>query len=217
VAFLRLRARGRASTTRAREPLARPELGRSLRAIWREAAHWLLAPVAGLWLIELVDQLLWPAPGLDVYGIRPRSEAGLWGILFAPWLHRGFAHLAANSLPLLIFASLVLTRGRRELLRVTAWVVMLGGLGVWLIGSAQTIHLGASGLVFGYLGYLLAVGWIERHFAWIVVSMVVAFLYGGLLRGVLPGIAGVSWESHLCGLLAGVIAARREKLRRGAV
>jgi membrane associated rhomboid family serine protease len=184
------------------------EVRRSLRAGWRDALRFLITPLAIMWLLEVLDQLVVPRPGLDVYGIRPRTEGGLWGIALAPWLHRGFAHLAANSVPLVAFAALVLTRGRRTLLGVTAWVVALGGLGVWLIGGANTVHLGASGLVFGYFGYLLTVGWLERRPVWIMVSLAIAVAYGGLLRGALPTTPGISWEGHLCGLVAGAAVAR---------
>ena len=184
-----------------------------LHAAWRDVARFILTPLAVLWLLELVDRLLLPAPGLDVYGIRPHARVGLRGILLAPWLHHGFAHLAANTVPLALLGTLVLSRGRRELARVTAWVVLLGGLGVWLIGSARSVHLGASGVVFGYFGYLLALGWFERRAMSILVSLGIAAVYGSLLLGVLPGTPGVSWESHLCGLGAGLAAARRA--RRG--
>jgi len=165
-------------------------------------------PVVAMWLLELLDQLLLPRPGLDVFGIRPRSEGGLWGILFAPWLHRGFAHLAANTVPLAVFGALVLTRGTRTFVRTSLGIIVLGGLGVWLFARSGTIHLGASGLVFGYLGYLLTIGWVERHLGWIALSVGIGLLYGGLLRGVLPGTPGISWEGHLSGVLAGCAIAR---------
>lgn len=187
-----------------------------LHAAWRDVARLILTPLAVLWLLELFDRLLVPAPGLDVYGIRPHAWIGLRGILLAPWLHHGFAHLAANTAPLAVLGTLVLSRGRRELARVTAWAVLLGGFGVWLIGSAHSVHLGASGVVFGYFGYLLAVGWFERRVTSILVSLGIAALYGSLLLGVLPGTPGISWESHLCGLVVGCFAARRVRRRSRA-
>jgi membrane associated rhomboid family serine protease len=180
---------------------------RAFHAARREIMRWIVSPVIVMWMLEAFDQLL-PRPGLDAYGIRPRTEGGLWGILFAPFLHRGFAHLMANTVPLLLFGALVLTRGTRAFLRVSGGVILLGGLGVWLFGRPATIHLGASGLVFGYLGYLMTVGWFERHLGWIALSIGIALLYGGLLRGALPGTPGISWEGHLAGFLAGCAVAR---------
>lgn len=188
------------------------ETRRALHTSFREVSRLILTPVAGMWALELFDQLL-PRPGLDAYGIIPRTELGLRGIVCAPFLHRGFAHLAANTVPLVVFATLLLARGRRELLRVTGWSMLIGGLGVWLIGAPHTLHLGASGLVFGYLGYLLAAGWLERRLIWILLSVVIMALYGGVLRGALPGVPGMSWEGHLCGLLAGFCAAWARRTR----
>lgn len=185
-----------------------------MRAAIAHTKRFVLVPVVLLWALELVDQLLLRRPGLDVYGIVPRTVHGLLGIALAPWLHAGFAHLAANTVPLVVLATLVLTRGPRTLLRVTLGVALLGGLGVWLLGGARTLHLGASGVVFGHLGYVLTVGWFERHLAWMAVSILVAGLYGGAMAGVLPGTPGVSWEAHLFGLLAGVWMARARVRRR---
>jgi len=191
------------------------DAARPVRTALVRMRRFVLGPVALLWVLELIDQLLVPRPGLDVLGIRPRTLVGLRGILLAPWLHAGFAHVAANTLPLLVLATVVLTRGVRELLRVTLGVVLLGGLGVWLFGGPGTVHLGASGLLFGYLGFLLSVGWFERHPVWIVVSLAIASLYGGLVLGVLPGTPGISWESHLFGFVSGVLLARgRRRLGR---
>jgi membrane associated rhomboid family serine protease len=167
-----------------------------------------VSPVAVFWLIEAFDQLLMPAPGLDIFGIRPRTESGLWGIVLAPWLHGGFAHVAANSVPFLIFAALICLRSAGELLLVSIGGGLLGGLGVWALGRPDSVHIGASGVIFAYFGYLLTIGWIERRFTWILVSVGVGLSYGGLILGVLPGMVGVSWESHLFGLLAGVVVAR---------
>lgn len=180
----------------------------------RDVTLWVLTPVALFWLLELVDELLLPAPGLDVYGIRPRTLEGLWGILFAPWLHGSFAHVAANSVPFLVFGTLIAGRGIGEFVLVSLGITLLGGLGVWLIGAASSVHIGASGVIFGYFAYLLTIGWVERHFAWIALSLAIAFFYGGLIVGVLPGTPGISWESHLCGFAAGVALARTLGKRR---
>jgi membrane associated rhomboid family serine protease len=180
----------------------------------RDVVLWVLTPVVLFWLLEVADELFLPAPGLDVYGIRPRTLAGLWGIALAPWLHGSFGHLAANTVPFLVFGTLIAGRGLGEFVLVSLGIALLGGFGVWLIGSPHSVHIGVSGVIFGYFAYLLTIGWVERHFAWIALSIVIAFFYGGLIVGVLPSMPGISWESHLCGFLAGIFVARRFGRRR---
>jgi membrane associated rhomboid family serine protease len=172
--------------------------------------------VALIWLVEVVDLLVFHG-ALDRAGIRPRTEGGLWGILLAPFLHLGVAHLIANTVPLLVLGWLVIVRGVRDFLWATLVVVLLGGLGVWLFGRPGTIHVGASGLVFGYLGYLLFRGLWERSAAAIAIALVAGFLYGGALWGVLPGQRGVSWEGHFFGLAGGAGAASVHRRRIPAV
>lgn len=160
-----------------------------------------------LWVIELVNASIFGG-GLSAYGIVPRSLSGLLGILFAPFLHASFAHLIANTLPLAVLAWFVMLRRKRDLLTVSVLSALVGGLGTWLIAPALSVHVGASILIFGYLGYLLSRGIFERRFWPILGSVVVFFLYGGALFGVLPGEIGISWQGHLFGLLGGVLAAR---------
>jgi membrane associated rhomboid family serine protease len=176
-------------------------------------AQFLLGLVALMWLGEIADLLVFQG-ALDARGIRPRTEAGLWGILFAPFLHGGFGHLLANTVPLLVLGWLVLLRSLRDFLWVTAVAVLLGGLGVWLVGGPRTVHIGASGLVFGYLGYLLLRGFLERSLSAIVIAVVAGLLYGGALWGVLPIRQGVSWEGHLFGFAGGATAATAHRRRR---
>lgn len=159
-----------------------------------------------LWIIEVGDQLLFDG-GLDRYGVRPRTLAGLLGVLFAPFLHGGFGHLAANSVPLLVLGGLVLLRGASTLVDVSIFAMLVGGAGIWLIGPAGSVHLGSSILVFGYLGYLLTRGLVERKAIPLLISGAVALLYGGALWGVLPLEPGVSWQGHLFGALGGALAA----------
>ncbi|NJN29205.1 MAG: rhomboid family intramembrane serine protease [Synechococcales cyanobacterium RM1_1_8] len=174
----------------------------------------LLALLGLMWGIEILDWL-WAAQ-LDRYGIVPRDWVGLRGILFAPFLHGNFPHLMANTVPFFSLGWLVMLRRTRDFLWVTGLVMLLGGLGTWLIGnlfdpvlrSRPPVHIGASILIFGYLGYLLLRGWFDRQPASIIFSIAVALVYGGLLWGVLPGQAGVSWEGHLSGFVAGTIAAK---------
>ena len=170
-------------------------------------AKLLLGLVSILWIAETVDLVLLGG-GLDGLGIRPRSTGGLWGLLLAPFLHGGFGHLAANTLPLLVFAALLLVRGLRDFVVASLLITVLGGLGVWLVGASGTVHIGASGLIFGYLGFLLVAGFLDRSFTGILVSVGVGAAYGGMLWGVLPQQPGVSWEGHLFGFLAGLFAAK---------
>ena len=159
-----------------------------------------------MWILELVDVL--PFVNLDRYGIRPRSVAGLVGIVCTPFLHLGLGHLAANSIPFVVLGAFVFLGGRRTFWSVTAFVVLIGGFGVWLFAPKFTNHLGASGLIFGYLGFLLARGIFAKSAFWILTSCAVLGIYGGLLFGVLPHEAGISWQGHLFGLVGGIVAAR---------
>lgn len=163
--------------------------------------------VGTMWVEEIVDTVAFGG-GLDRFGIHPRTTRGLLGIPLAPLLHAGFGHLAANTVPLVVLAFFVMGRRKRDLAIVSALATLVGGLGVWLVGAANSVHLGASIVVFGYLGYLLSRGIFERRFWSILGSLVVFFLYGGALWGLLPGRPGVSWEGHLFGFLGGVLAAR---------
>lgn len=161
--------------------------------------------VALLYLVELVDVVL--GGRLDLAGVQPRETEGLDGILWAPLLHGSWAHLAANTVPLLVFGFLILLAGVTRWLAVTAVVWALGGLGVWLTGGDDTLHLGASILAFGWLVFLLVVGFFAHSARQVLVGMLLLFLYGGLLLGVLPGQPGVSWQGHLFGALGGLVAA----------
>ncbi|MBE9077061.1 rhomboid family intramembrane serine protease [Romeria aff. gracilis LEGE 07310] len=163
--------------------------------------------VALLWLVEIIDWVIFGGR-LDRYGIRPRQLAGLWGILFAPFLHGNFEHLTANTLPLLVLGWLVMLRETGDWLVVTVLSALVGGLGTWLIGAANTSHIGASGILFGYFGFLLMRGYFERSLVAIAFSILVISLYGGIVWGVLPGQPGISWEGHLFGFIGGALAAR---------
>jgi membrane associated rhomboid family serine protease len=169
--------------------------------------------LALLWVLEIVDQLFLRG-SLDQLGIKPRTLSGLRGIVLAPLLHGSFAHLVSNSVPLVVLGWMVMLRETRHIFPVTALATVVGGLGVWLIGSPGSVHIGASIVVFGYLGYLLLRGWFERSLWSILGSLFVAVLYGGLVFGVLPGQAGISWEGHLFGFLGGVLAARLMRRKR---
>jgi membrane associated rhomboid family serine protease len=172
----------------------------------RERLSWLLVFVALLWAIELVDLIL--GGTLDRYGIAPRRLDRAWTILVAPLLHFGFFHLIANTVPLLVLGGILLLRRAGDFLVVSVLATLVGGAGVWLLGRPNSIHLGASVLVFGYLGALLLRGFFDRSLVSLGVSLVVGMLYGGALWGLLPLRFGVSWEGHLFGFLGGALAAR---------
>ncbi len=160
-----------------------------------------------LWVIEIADWLIFHG-SLDALGIRPRTLAGLWGIPLAPFLHGSFQHLIANTVPFLVLGWLILsTRKLQNFLNISVIIVLISGLGTWIIGPSRSVHLGASGLIFGYFGFLLLVGYFERSVKSILLAFVVFLFYGSLIWGVLPIAAGVSWQAHLFGFIGGAIAA----------
>ena len=170
------------------------------------AAALTAALVAGIWGQEVTDQLLFGG-SLDRYGILPRDTGAFWNILTAPFLHADFGHLMANTVPLAVLAFMGAVRGVARFVAATLIIVLVGGALVWLFGRGGSVHLGASELVFGFLAYLLGVGWWERTTVAIGVAVAAFALYGGILWGVLPGNPYVSWEAHLFGFLAGLLAA----------
>ena len=183
-----------------------PSPARPLFQSLRENAVLLSGLLAVMWAVELLDFAL-PFARLDSYGIRPRSQSGLWGIAWSPFLHFGFGHLLSNSIPFLLLGGLVMTGGVRRFLLLSLWVIVAGGFGVWLLGAGGSVHAGASLLIFGYLGFLLSRGVAERSVRGILLSLAILSGYGGMLFGVLPGQPGISWLGHLCEFLAGVAGA----------
>ena len=174
-------------------------------ATWAQAAVGSVVFVVALWVIEIVDAAI--GNDLDQYGVQPRESDGLLGILFAPLLHGGWDHLSANTIPALVLAFLVLVSGIARGLLVTAVIWLVGGIGVWLVAPSNTVHLGASVLIFGWLVYLMIRGIFTRRAGEIILGMVLFFMYGGLLLGVLPGQPGISWQGHLFGAIGGALAA----------
>jgi membrane associated rhomboid family serine protease len=183
------------------------------RPAWMVGGATILTFVALLYLVELIDQLT--RHSLDANGIRPLEADGLWGIVFAPALHANWQHLMANTIPLLVLGFLMTLAGLSRFVWATAIVWILGGFGTWVIGDVgsscgPTDHIGASGLIFGWLAFLLVFGIFVRRFADIAIGLVVLFAYGGVLLGAMPVLGrcgGVSWQGHLCGAIAGVVAA----------
>lgn len=171
--------------------------------------------IAGLWAGEAVD-LLGFGGRLDYYGIEPRDPHTFWHIFTAPFLHAGIAHLLANTVPLAVLTFMSAVRGLGRFLGATFLIVLIGGTLVWLFGR-DSIHLGASELIFGYLAYLLGVGWWERTPLAIFTGLAALLLYGGLIWGVLPSNPMVSWEAHLFGFVGGLVAAALMHGRRPGV
>lgn len=142
------------------------------------------------------------------WGIHPRTKQGLWGILFAPFLHGSTEHLIANTVPLIVLGWLVMLRDSKHFLPVTLLSMLGAGLCAWTLGAPGSVHIGASGVVFGYLGFLMLAGWYARSIGAILLSVAVTVTWGSVVLGVLPGQPGISWQAHLGGFLGGVFAAR---------
>jgi membrane associated rhomboid family serine protease len=157
------------------------------------------------WVVFVVNNLLLQGHLLQ-YGIVPRQIGSLPGIIWAPFLHSSFSHLAANTLPLLVLGGILCARSRTEFALVTIAGILLGGGLTWLL-ARNASHVGASGLIFCYFGYLASLAYFRRTFGTLCLSVVCLFGYGGILIGVLPTTKAVSWEGHLAGLLAGVALA----------
>ena len=175
-----------------------------MRVFFRRTAA-LAAFVALLWAIQVVNWIT--GYGLNpAFGLIPRHGSGLDGVIAMPLLHGSFSHLMANTPPLLVMGGLLVATTTRGLLSVNAVVIGLGGGLVWLFGGSA-IHIGASGLIFGWVGFLLARGLVDRSPITLGAALVVGVLYGSILWGVLPGQPGVSWEAHLFGAIAGAAAA----------
>ena len=185
------------------------------RPAWLVGGLTVLSFVALLYVIEAYDSVT--GHQLDRNGIRPLETDGLSGILFAPLLHSNWEHLVANTGPALVLGFLMTLAGLSRFIFATAIIWIVGGFGTWLIGNigaptyngvvVETNHIGASGLIFGWLTFLIVFGFFTRKVWEIVVGVVVLFIYGSILLGVLPGTFGVSWQGHLCGAAAGVLAA----------
>ena len=148
------------------------------------------------------------SPGLNALGIVPHSFIGLRGILFAPFLHGSFYHIISNTVPFIILGWLVMIRNIKDFYFVSFMAALVGGLGTWVIGRNCSIHIGASGVIFGYLGYLLFRGYFEKSFVAIAISVGIFMTYGGLIWGVLPTNPYISWEGHLFGFIGGIMAAK---------
>ncbi|MEM1254400.1 MAG: rhomboid family intramembrane serine protease [Cyanobacteria bacterium P01_H01_bin.21] len=175
---------------------------------WQTQAKILRDCVVMAWVIGIVN-FAYLGGGLNrLLGIRPREPLGLLGILFSPFLHRNAGHLIANTLPFAILGWLVLLQGIDNFYALSMAILLVSGLGTWVFGRSA-IHLGASGLIFGYLGYLIARGYLEVTLMTIGLAFMVMLLYGDQVGSMLPNSdeTTLSWEAHMFGFLGGVLAA----------
>jgi membrane associated rhomboid family serine protease len=181
------------------EPITREDLSQPLFRLVP-----LVTMLAVMWVVEIVDV---PLDGdLDRFGIRPRRIDGLDGIVFGPFLHRGFGHLFANTIPFLLLGAAIAIGSVRRWAIVTGIVAAVSGLGAWLFSASGTVTVGASGLVFGYLTYLVTRGVFARKVSYLLGGLLALMLYGGILWGLVPR-PGISWSGHLFGALGGILAA----------
>ena len=191
------------ATIRAGRALAR-EVGQGVRTLG--------GTLAVLWGVLAVDTLLF-AGGLRAFGIVPRTVDGLRGIVFAPFLHEGITHLVLNTIGIITLGGIILLRDRRHVVVVTLLGALVSGLGTWVVGR-PAVHIGASGVVFAYLGYLLFAGVFERRIGAVLLSALAAWGFGGMVWQLLPHDGRVSWEAHAFGFLGGALAARHLARRR---
>ncbi len=165
----------------------------------------LAALICVMWVVEGIDLV---AGDLDANGIRPRVDEGLLGILFAPFLHGSLGHLVGNTVSLAVLGAVVALGGLRNIAVVTAIVALVAGLGTWAVAAPGTLHIGASGITFGYISYLVVRGLYSRSALHVAAGVIVFLFWGGtLLTGLVPE-QGISWQSHLFGALGGILAAR---------
>jgi membrane associated rhomboid family serine protease len=164
------------------------------------------ALIGVMWCLEIFNTLIF-GHGLNSLGILPRQPIGLRGILFAPFLHGSFTHLAANTIPFVVLGWLIMVQSISDFVTVSVICAVVGGLGTWLFGATGA-HIGASGVIFGYLGFLFARYYFDRRFSSGIIALFVGCTYGSVLWGMLPSLPGISWEGHLFGFLSGILAAK---------
>ncbi len=198
------------------------EISPAIKERLKKPAYVLGGMVLLLWVLEILDVLLFDQ-ALNRFGVQPRTLIGLQGILFMPLLHNGLGHLMANTLPLIVLGGIVLLRRRSDFVFVTVVTMLVTGIGLWLLGRSHAVYIGASGLVFGYFGFLLVRAYFDRSWRSLVIAIMVFLLYGGLLWAlILPGNSqpGVSWGAHFLGFIGGVTAAwlivRRDRITTSA-
>jgi membrane associated rhomboid family serine protease len=170
---------------------------------WTGALIVMFSLAAVLWIVQFVNAA--DDYDLDRFGVRPREVDGLWGLVTMPFLHASYAHILSNTIPFVLIGWVLLLSGLRTWATVTAIVVVGGGALTWLVGPGHSVIVGASGMVFGWLGYLLARAYFSRKLKWIVVAILVLVFFGTLLFGLFPTLnSSVSWQAHACGFAAGI-------------
>jgi membrane associated rhomboid family serine protease len=171
---------------------------------WTGSLIIIVGITALLWVIQIVNAA--KNYSLDRFGLRPRQIDGLWGVVTEPFLHANYGHLFSNTIPLIGIGWVLMLSGLRTWLTVSALVLVVGGLATWLVAPSGLI-VGASGLIFGWLGYLIARAYFSRKLRWIFVAVAVLVFFGTLLGGLLPSVnSHASWQAHVCGFAAGVAA-----------
>ena len=187
-------------------PNAKSLTSANAKSVARQQGFALLAAmVALMWVIELINSV--DSYKLDQDGLYPHNVDRIWGIFTTPFLHASWSHLIGNTIPFVFMGALIALEGARRLAAVTLIVIVLGGLGTWLLSSAGVPVVGASGVVFGYATYLLTRGFFNHSLTQILAGVVVVAVFGSALLASLVPHGNVSWQGHLCGGIAGVIAA----------
>ncbi|MBE9013496.1 rhomboid family intramembrane serine protease [Pseudanabaenaceae cyanobacterium LEGE 13415] len=174
---------------------------------WVSQARILGYLLAIAWVVSILNFAVF-GKWLNQFGIRPRELSGLWGVAFAPFLHGSWGHLESNSIAFLTYGGLILLQNPQNFGAVTATVALTSGLGTWLLGRDRTIHIGASGVTFGYLGFLMFLAFFDRNIPTVLLLVFTAFFHSKYLWGLLPINRRISWEEHLFGFLGGIYAAR---------
>jgi membrane associated rhomboid family serine protease len=191
-------------TTWSQKPVVRRGAQTARQSV--EGLSLLVGIVAIMWIVEVVNSL--DSYRLDQEGgLIPRDVDRVWAIFTSPFLHAGWPHLIDNTIPFVFMGVIIAVRGAAKLALVTLIVILIGGLGTWLIAPGGTTTVGASGVVFGYATYLFTRGLFERSALQIVTGVIVGVVWGGALVSSIVPHAGISWQAHVCGAIGGVIAA----------
>lgn len=178
----------------------------SVTSVLKTQAAVLGSTLAVFWTVFVFNSLV--GGSLLRLGVVPRTARGLRGILVAPFLHGSLDHIVANSIPFVALGWMVMLRDERHFIPATLAGWIGSGLVAWLLGAPGSVHIGASGVIFGYLGFLMLTGWYTRSFGSILLSVIVTLVWGSLVFGMMPGAPGISWQAHIGGFLGGVFAAR---------
>jgi membrane associated rhomboid family serine protease len=172
--------------------------------------YWIFGFVALIWVIEIINFSF--GHSLSSWGILPRTLTGLKGIPLSPFLHSSILHTLFNTIPFAVLGGFVMLHGKQSFFEVSIIIIFASGIALWLFGRLS-YHVGASGLIFGYFGYLVLRAWYERSLKSFVIAFFTVSLYGGTLWGLMPTFSRISWEGHLFGMLAGMLTARLEKTK----